>query len=409
MQGNNHTADSLPIYLDYLATTPLDPSVLEEMLPFLRGQFGNPSSATHWYGWQARQALDRARDQLAQFLQCAPRQITFTSGATEATNTVFELVADRWAGRGGHIIVSAFEHKSVLACAQRLQARGFKVDLVKPSLLGAISVLDVVKLIREDTRLISVMMVNNEIGTIQPVGEILRKVRDVNESILIHADVVQAIGKVQFGFRELGVDFCSLSAHKIYGPKGIGALLSKNPRLLAAHPFIVGGSQESGMRAGTENVAGVVGFGAACKKCAQEFRQENERIAKIAECFLTELTRILPNLSVHASGALRIPHALNLELPGVDSVKLLQSIGSGLAFSTGSACTSQSQKMSHVLASLGVSEESARHSIRISFGRYTQQEQAVSAAKLIGQAALRIGNAQSLSRHLIETESHSSL
>lgn len=372
----------LPIYLDHNATTPLDPRVLEAMLPFLTEHFGNAASRTHPYGWAAAQAVDSARQRLAVKLGAEPDEILFTSGATESCNTAIKGVAWSLEGRGRHLVTCATEHRAVLDPHRRLGREGWEVTVLPVDGRGRVEPGAVEEAIRPDTVLVSVMLANNEIGTLQPIAEIADRCRA--RGVLLHCDATQAVGKVRVDVRELSVDLLSFSAHKLYGPKGVGALVVRRRRpRLRLQPLLDGGGHEQGMRAGTLNVPGIAGFARALELCEEGRESEAGRLAamrdRLRDGILAELDGVLEN--GHPSE--RLPNTLNLSFEGVDGGALLLGLRK-LAVSSGSACSSAQAEPSHVLLAIGRSRSQAAASLRFSLGRSTTGAQvAVAAAEVV--------------------------
>lgn len=374
-----------PIYLDYQSTTPCDARVVEAMLPYLTQHFGNPHSRNHSYGWKAEEAVETARAAIAQLIQADPREIIFTSGATESNNLALKGVA-YFQGKG-HIITTRTEHKCVIEAARALAGEGFSVTHlpVLPSGLVDLEMLE--KAIRPDTLLVSVMAVNNEIGVIQPLEAIGQLCKKYN--IHFHTDAAQALGRIPLDVNAMGIDLMSLSAHKIYGPKGIGALYVRRRPRVRLQPLFHGGGQERGMRAGTLPTFLCVGFGKAAELAMQEMDQEQKRIAQLRDIFYEYVTNNLEAVTLNGDAEQRIPGNLNLSFFGVEGEGLMMGIKE-LAVSSGSACTSESLEPSYVLKALGVGDELAHTSLRITFGRYTTKEEVERAARLIVEAVKRL-------------------
>lgn len=351
------------VYLDYNATTPLDERVIEAMLPYWRDRFGNPSSL-HQAGRTARAALDRAREQVAALVNAHPSQIIFTSGGTEANNLALAGVA--FGVVGGRISVSAVEHASVLGSARNLVRQAWGLDVIPVDELGRVTPAALTATLRPDTRLMSVMWANNETGVIQDI-EALSAVARAAGAVL-HCDAVQAAGKLPVDFAASGVHLMSLSAHKIYGPKGVGALVAD--KSLDLHPLLHGGGHERGLRAGTENLAGIVGFGAAAELAAKELQQRAEHGLALRMAFETRLRRELPELAVAGDGAERLPNTVMVAVPGIEGESLLMNLDqAGIGVSSGSACASGSVEPSHVLLAMNFPAHLARNVIRVSFGK----------------------------------------
>jgi cysteine desulfurase len=370
-------AVKLPIYMDNQATTPVDPRVLQAMLPFFTEKFGNAASRNHEFGWKAEEAVENARAQVARLIHANPREIIFTSGATESDNLaikgVAETLGERGRAKGNHIITQATEHKAVLDACMRLQRSGFEVTYLPVSTEGLIGLDDLRRAITPKTILISIMQANNEIGVIQPIEEIGRIARE--NKILFHSDAVQAVGKIPVDVQKDRIDLLSISAHKIYGPKGIGALYvrRKDPRVELA-PMIDGGGHERGMRSGTLNVPGIVGLGKACEICEREMPEESERLGRLRDKLMRAIVSRLEGAAINGSMELRLPNNLNLSFSGVEGDALLMGIND-VAVSSGSACTSAMIEPSYVLRALGVSDELSHSSIRFGLGRFNTEEE----------------------------------
>jgi cysteine desulfurase len=363
----------LPIYLDYAATTPVDASVAQEMTACLTmdGNFANPASRSHYYGWRAEAAVEKARGQLANLLKADPRSLVWTSGATEANNLAIKGIAFSHCGRGRHIITSAIEHKAVLDPCAYLQRNGFEVDYLQPPKTGAISLQQVKEAIRQDTILVSLMHVNNEMGAINPVAEIASLCR--NNGIFLHVDAAQSVGKLAIDVNQLGAHTLSISAHKFYGPKGIGALYVQRDPQVDLSAQIHGGGHQRGLRSGTLATHQIVGLGAAAELARQRLPADAALIKELRVAFLEGLAD-LPGW--HRNGDIdgamdnSIDNIVNISFSGVEGETLLSALPD-LAVSTGSACTSASVEPSYVLKALGVPPTLALASLRFSFGRYT--------------------------------------
>ncbi|MFA0753246.1 MAG: hypothetical protein IMHGJWDQ_001017 [Candidatus Fervidibacter sp.] len=361
------------VYLDYNATTPVDPEVREAMLPFLSEEFGNPSSV-HPPGRRARKAVEAAREQVARLLNAADlSEIIFTSGATEANNTAL-LGATLLAGhRSGHIITTQIEHPCVLGICRFLEERGFRVTYLPVDRQCRVDPERVLDALTDDTLIVSIMLANNETGTLQPVAEIARAVKAKRPNILVHTDAVQAIAKVPVDVQALGVDLLALSAHKFYGPKGIGALYIRKGVKIA--PLLRGGHQEQGMRAGTENVAGIVGLGKAAEIALRDFELVTQHLWRLRRRFLRLLDE-LPMTRLNGHRELTLPSTANICLLGADALAVQANLGQrGVCVSVGSACSSGSLKPSHVLRAMGLSEMAAFCSVRFSWGKFTTEEE----------------------------------
>jgi len=361
-----------PVYLDHQATTPVDPRVLTAMLPFFGLNFGNAASRAHSFGWAAEKAVEHARKRVAHLAGAQPREIVFTSGATESNNLAIKGAAEANPARS-HFITVATEHRAVLDPLRHLERQGARVTVLEPRPDGLLDPDQLRRAILPETLLASVMYANNEIGVLQPVAEIGAICRE--RGVLFHCDAAQAFGKVPMDVNALHIDLMSASAHKMYGPKGIGFLYVRRsaPRFpLAAQ--MDGGGHENGLRSGTLNVPAIVGFGEACAICAREMPEESARLAAWRDCLLERLTAALDGVTVNGSLVQRLPGNLNVSFAGVDAESLLMALPD-VALSTGSACTSGTPEPSHVLRALGVSDELAHSSIRIGLGRFNTGEE----------------------------------
>ena len=357
-----------PIYMDSHATTPLDQRVLEAMMPYLTTHFGNAASSTHLFGEHAKDAVDTARGQVADLIGCSPEEIIFTSGATESDNLAVKGVAYQYRDRGNHIITSAVEHHAVLDSCKALEESGFNVAYLPVDKYGMIHPQQVKDAITDQTVLISLIYVNGEVGTINPITE----VGEIAEQygILFHSDATQGIGKVESDVNELKVDLMSFTAHKMYGPKGIGALYvrKKNPPI-QLYPLLHGGGQENNIRSGTLNVPGIVGFGAACELCKQEMKEEVNRITALREQLYHGLSKRIDRVQLNGHPTKRLPGNLNLSFEFVESQSILLGLKE-IALSSGSACNSDSVEPSYVLRAMGVKDELALGAIRFGLGRH---------------------------------------
>ena len=372
----------LPIYLDNQATTPMDPRVLEAMTPYFLEKFGNAASRSHVFGWEAEEAVNAARATIARFIGAKkPKEIVFTSGATESDNLALKGVAHFYQRKGKHIITSAIEHKAVLDTCKRLEKEGFEVTYLDVDKTGIVSVEQVANAIRDDTILVSIMLANNEIGTVQPIKEIGAVTR--GKGVLLHTDAVQGIGKVPFNVEEMNVDLASITAHKIYGPKGIGALYVRRskPRV-RLQAELDGGGHEFGMRSGTLNVPGIVGFGKAIEILDSEWQEETKRLKALRDRLLTKITNRLEAVTINGSMEHRLPHNLNLSFNFVEGESMLMAL-KDVAVSSGSACTSASLEPSYVLHSMGVSDDAAHSSLRFGIGRFNTEEEIDYVADLV--------------------------
>jgi len=372
------------IYLDYQATTPMDPRVLDAMLPFFKETFGNAASRNHPFGWKAEEATEKAREQVAALIGASPKEIVFTSGATESDNLAIIGAARFYKEKGNHIITTNVEHKAVLDPCKALEAEGFDVTYLPVNKDGLVSAEQVAEAITDKTILISVIYANNEIGSINPLKEIGALCKE--KGILFHSDATQGVGKLPFDVNEFGVDLVSFTGHKIYGPKGVGALYvrRKNPRVRLT-PIIHGGGHERGFRSGTLNVPSIVGFGEACRIAKEEWEKDYAHAKAMYERMLSKFQGELDELYINGSLEQRMPYNLNISFAYVEGESLLMGINDEIAVSSGSACTSASLEPSYVLRALGVGEDLAHTSIRFGFGRFTTEEEVDYAAdKIIG-------------------------
>ena len=360
---------SRPVYLDYHATTPVDPRVLEEMLPYFTERFGNPASRQHAYGWQAQEAVDRARAQVAALLKASPAEIVFTSGASESNNLAIKGVTCAQKDRGDHVITVATEHKSVLDSCARLERDGWRVTRLPVGGDGLIDLDQLRAALTDRTVLVSVMAANNEIGVLQPLQEIAAIVHD--RGALLHTDAAQGFGKVPLDVAAAGIDLLSLTAHKCYGPKGAGALYVRRGRpKVPIECQIDGGGHEHGLRSGTLNVPGIVGLGACAEIAVRVLPEESKRLAGLRDRLLHGLLAALPGIRINGSLERRLPHNLHVSFEGIEGEALLMALGD-LAVSTGSACSSGSQAPSHVLQAIGAVAANGGALIRFGLGRWT--------------------------------------
>jgi len=375
-------AIKLPIYMDYNATTPVDPRVLDEMLPYFTEKFGNAASRSHSFGWTAEEAVEAAREKLTAFVGgTSSKEIVITSGATEANNLALKGVAEYYASKGNHIITTTIEHKAILDTAKRLQKQGFEVTYLPVGKDGLVDPDDVRKAITDKTILVSVMLGNNEIGTVQPLEQIGAITKD--KGVLFHTDAVQGLGKVPFDVKTTNVDMVSMSAHKMYGPKGVGALWVRRskPRVrLVAQ--MDGGGHERGMRSGTLNVPSIVGFAKAAEICMQEMPEESARTMALRDRLRRGIQDNLEEVNLNGSLEHRLPGNLNLSFAFVEGEAMMMAI-KDVAVSSGSACTSASLEPSYVLKAMGVGDELAHSSIRFGIGRFTTEEEVDYVAKLV--------------------------
>ncbi|MEE8109992.1 MAG: IscS subfamily cysteine desulfurase [bacterium] len=363
----------LPIYMDNHATTPVDPRVLEEMTPYFMDTFGNAASRNHSFGWRAEEAVDQARAQVAALINADPKEIIFTSGATESDNLALKGVAELYKEKGNHIITSKIEHKAILDSAKALQRQGFEVDFLEPDEYGRTTLEEVEEHITDKTILISIMLANNEIGTVNPVAEIGALAKE--RGILFHTDAVQGVGKIPVDVQAMNIDILSLSAHKLYGPKGVGAIYvrRKKPRVRLA-PIIDGGGHERGMRSGTLNVTGIVGLGKACEICMEEMSEEAERLIQLRDKLHNKITEQLDEVHLNGHPTERLPHSLNLSFAYVEGESMLMGLNE-IAISSGSACTSATLEPSYVLKGIGRGDELAHSSLRFGLGRFNTEEE----------------------------------
>ncbi len=358
------------IYLDYAATTPCDPEVIKAMEPYLFDKFGNPSSI-HSFGQEAKGAIEEAREKLASFLGARPEEIIFTSGGTESNNFAVQGVAYAQTNKGNHIITTVIEHHAIIEPCKFLEKRGFKVTYVGVDKNGLVSPEDIKKAITDKTILISVMHANNEIGTIQPIAEIGKIAKE--SGIYFHTDAVQAVGHIPTNVNDLNVDLLSLSAHKFYGPKGVGALyVRKGTRI---ERFLHGGDQEKGRRASTHNTPGIVGLGKAIELCQDKIKDEAEFQTGLRDRLIKEIKEKIPDVYLNGDPEQRLPNNVNFSIKYIEGESILLSLDMlGIAASTGSACTSTSLEPSHVLLAIGLTHEIAHGSLRLTLGRWTKEE-----------------------------------
>jgi cysteine desulfurase len=377
-----------PIYMDNQATTPVDSRVLEAMLPYFSEKFGNAASRNHSFGWEGERAVDKARKQIADLIGANPKEIIFTSGATESNNLAIRGVVEMYAEKGNHIITVATEHKAVLDTCKRAEKRGCRVTYLPVRSDGIIDLDELRHVITDETVLISVMWANNEMGVIQPIREIGRIAKE--RSVLFHTDATQAVGKVPVHVLQDNVDLMSLSAHKMYGPKGVGSLYvrRKNPRVQVTAQMD-GGGHERGMRSGTLNVPGIVGFGAACGICQEEMEAESARLRSLRDKLKEKLEAGLDEVHVNGSMERRLPNNLNMSFAYVEGESLLMGIND-VAVSSGSACTSATLEPSYVLKALGVGEDLAHTSIRFGLGRFNTEEEVDYVAERVIEVVKRL-------------------
>jgi cysteine desulfurase len=363
-------APHFPIYMDYSATTPIDPRVADKMIPYLREQFGNPASRSHMYGWSAEKAVEEARAHVAALVNADPREIVWTSGATEGNNLAIKGAAQFYKTKGKHIITVKTEHKAVLDTVRELERQGFEATYLQPQDNGLITIEQLQQAIRPDTILVSVMLVNNEIGVIQPIDEIGELCR--SKGIIFHCDAAQATGKMQIDLEKTKVDLMTFTAHKTYGPKGIGALYVRRKPRVRIEAQMHGGGHERGLRSGTLPTHQIVGMGEAFRLAKEEMESEIVRVKALRDRLAKGLTEI-EEVYVNGDMAHRVPHNLNISFNYVEGESLIMAI-KDIAVSSGSACTSASLEPSYVLRALGRSDELAHSSIRFTIGRFTTEE-----------------------------------
>jgi cysteine desulfurase len=378
----------LPIYLDHNSTTPMDPRVLEAMLPYFLENFGNAASRNHSFGWQAEEAVDYAREQIAQLIGADPKEIIFTSGATEGNNLGIKGVYEMYASKGNHIITSTTEHKAVLDTCKHLEKLGAEVTYLEVQPDGLIDLKQLEAAMKPTTILVAIMYANNEIGVIQPVKEIGAIAK--KHGALFFTDAVQAVGKIPVDVIADGIDIMSFTAHKMYGPKGVGALYvrRKNPRVKVTAQ-IDGGGHERGMRSGTLNVPGIVGFGKACELARLEMAADTERISKLRDK-LENALKLIDETYVNGNPAHRLPHVSNISFKYVEGEGLMMGFNKDIALSSGSACTSASLEPSYVLKALGLGDDLAHSSLRFGLGRYTTEEQIDFTIKAVTDTVLKL-------------------
>jgi len=363
---------TLPIYLDYHATTPVDPSVLKAMLPYFCDRFGNAASRSHRFGWDADAAVERAREQAASLIRASGNEIVFTSGATESNNLAIKGVLHAHADRPRHVITTAIEHKSVLDTCRSLAAAGCRVTCLPVDTAGRVDPDDVRRAIAADTVLVSIMAANNEVGAIQPLAEIGAITRE--RGVLLHSDAAQAAGKIPLDVKTLGVDLLSFTAHKMYGPKGVGALYIRRRARVVLAPILEGGGQERGLRSGTLNVPGIVGLGRAAEINAAELPAESARLGALRDRLYEALRTKVSGVGLNGSLERRLPHNLSVHFTGVAGESILLAVDD-IALSSGSACSSGTVEPSYVLKACGIEDDLALSSIRFGLGRFTTEEE----------------------------------
>ena len=362
-----------PIYLDHNATTPCDPRVVETMIPYFTNNFGNAASRNHPFGWHAEEAVDYAREQVAKLIGADPKEIIFTSGATEADNLAIKGVFEMYASKGNHIITCNIEHKAVLDTCKHIEKEGGEVTYLKVNADGLIDMKELEAAIKPSTILIAIMYANNEIGTVMPMKEISALAK--KKGILVFSDATQAVGKIPVDVNKDGIDLMAFTAHKMYGPKGVGALYvrRKNPRVKVTAQMD-GGGHERGMRSGTLNVPGIVGFGKACEISMNEMEEETKRLSALRDKLETALMKI-EEAYINGSKQHRLPHVTNISFKYVEGEGLLMGFNKDIAVSSGSACTSASLEPSYVLKALGLGDDLAHSSLRFGLGRFTTEDQ----------------------------------
>jgi len=387
MQTHSNSKLKFPIYLDYQATTPLDPLILNKMLPYFTEKFGNPHSRTHAYGWEAEAAVDIAREQIASLINASEKEIIFTSGATESNNLAIKGAAHFYKDKRNHIITCITEHKCVLDSCRKLEQEGFEVTYLPVEKNGVIS-LDVLRsAIKDNTLLVSIMAVNNEIGVIQPLAEIGKICRE--KGVFFHTDAAQAFGKIPLDVEAMNIDLMSISGHKIYAPKGIGAIYIRRRPRVRLEALISGGGQERGFRSGTLPTPLCVGLGEAAKIAKAEMGKDNEHVRRLSEKFLHEVAEQIPDVYLNGDRVQRYMGNINLSFAYIEGESMIMAL-KDLAVSSGSACTSASLEPSYVLRALGVNEEMAHTSIRFGIGRFTTDEEIDYAINLIKNSISRL-------------------
>jgi cysteine desulfurase len=379
----------LPIYLDNHATTPCDPQVVEAMLPYFTKFFGNPSSRHHVFGAQAGEAIEVAREQVASLIGAAPKEIIFTGCATESNNLAIRGLIEALGKSQRHVITAATEHHSVLESCKHLERLGHHLTVLPVDRDGLIDLEKFRDVFWPNTVLVSIMMANNEIGTIAPIEEIAKITHA--HGALLHSDLSQAAGKIPINVNKLGIDLASIAAHKIYGPKGVGALyIRSGAPAIRLNPQMLGGGQERQMRSGTYNVAGIVGLGKAAQLCQELMKEEATRIEMLRDFMFNSMNKALPEVVLNGHPTQRLPGNLNISLPGIESEKILNAFRKEIAISSGAACTSASSEPSHVLRAIGLQRELIHCSLRFGIGRFNTIEEVIYAAKRLNEETLRI-------------------
>jgi len=378
-----------PIYMDYQTTTPIDRAVLEAMLPYFTDQFGDPASRSHAWGWAAEEAVDRAREQIATLIGAQPEEIFFTSGATESDNLAIKGIAHAYSEQGRHIVTQSTEHRAVLDSCRALEQEGFVITYLPVDRYGVVDPEAVREALTGQTILVSIMHANNEVGTIQPLAEIGQIVKA--RGILFHSDAVQTVGKIACDVDDLHLDLLSISAHKMYGPKGVGALYVRKtrPRRIRLTPLFDGGGHERGMRSGTLNVPGIVGLGKACEIGARLWAEEGERLAQLRERFIAGVGQVLEHTYLNGHPTQRLPNNINLSFAGVEGEALIMGM-TEVACSSGSACTSTTLEPSYVLKALGLDEALIHASIRFGLGRWSTEAEVDTAVQIVASRVKRL-------------------
>ncbi len=378
----------LPIYLDNNSTTPMDPRVLQAMTPYFLEDFGNAASRNHPFGWRAEEAVDYAREQVAKLIGADPKEIIFTSGATEGDNLGIKGIYEMYAQKGNHIITATTEHKAVLDTCKHIEKSGGEVTYLKVQPDGLIDLKELEAAIKPTTILIAIMYANNEIGTIMPIKEISAIAR--KHGVLVFTDGTQAVGKIPVDVNKDGIDLMAFTAHKMYGPKGVGALYvrRKNPRVKVTAQMD-GGGHERGMRSGTLNVPGIVGLGKACELCMQDMEADTKRITKMRDKLETALM-LLEEAYINGSTEHRLPHVTNISFKHVEGEGLLMGFNKNIALSSGSACTSASLEPSYVLKALGLGDDLAHSSLRFGLSRFTTDEEIDYTVKAISETVIKL-------------------
>ncbi len=379
------SAMKTPIYLDYNGTTPLDPEVIAAMRPFFEQEFGNPSSS-HWYGIAPKRAVANARKQVATLLDCEPGEVIFTSGGTESNNHAIMGIAFAHRNKGNHLITDRVEHPAVLEVCHFLETQGFEVTYLDVDEFGMVSVSDVEKAIRPETVLITIMAANNEVGTIQPIEEIAALARE--RGIVMHTDAAQSVGKVPVDVRAMNLDLLSVAGHKIYAPKGIGALYVREG--VQPRKFMLGAGQEMGRRAGTENVLEIVGLGKACEIAGRDLPGNMDHLRKMRDMLHESLDKNLTEVKLNGHPEKRLPNTLNLSFRNLEANRILEEIGLDIAASAGAACHADEVKISHVLEAMNVPVDWAKGTLRFTTGRMTTEDEITRAARVITDAVKRL-------------------